>query len=121
MKNEDDSPFIFNLPPYFVLCPNANLYIENTLPPIELLRKNNCAIALGTDSLASNFSLNILDEIRVIRKAFSHIPLAELLQWATFNGAKALQMENKLGSFEKGKRPGIILIDNDLKNVKRIV
>jgi cytosine/adenosine deaminase-related metal-dependent hydrolase len=33
------------------------------------------------------------------------------LQWATINGAKALQMDNKLGSFETGKQPGIVLID----------
>ena len=42
--------------------------------------------------------------------AFS-IPLQELLQWATINGAKALQMNDKLGSFEKNKTPGVVLID----------
>ena len=35
-----------------------------------------------------------------------------MLQWATLNGAKALQMEDVLGSFEKGKRPGVVLISN---------
>ena len=35
-----------------------------------------------------------------------------MLQWATINGAKALQMENTLGSFEKDKKPGIVLIEN---------
>jgi cytosine/adenosine deaminase-related metal-dependent hydrolase len=95
---------------YFCLCPNANLYIENTLPPIDLLRKNNCNIVLGTDSLASNHQLSIWEEIKTIQKHFPHILLQELLQWATINGAHALQMDTELGSFEKGKRPGFILL-----------
>ncbi len=95
----------------FCLCPNANLYIENTLPPVDLFLKNNCQIILGTDSLASNHQLNILEEIKTIVKIFPEIKTEILLQWATINGAKALQMENELGSFEKGKKPGIILIE----------
>lgn len=98
---------------YFCLCPNANLYIEGTMPPFNLLRKNNCTIVLGTDSYSSNWSLNMLDEIKKVQheSAFS-IPTAEILQWATINGAKALQLDNQLGSFEKGKTPGVVLIDN---------
>ena len=60
----------FRLPAFFCLCVNANQYIENALPPIEMLRKNNCPVVLGTDSLASNWSLNILDEIKTIRTIF---------------------------------------------------
>jgi len=96
----------------FCLCPNANLYIENTLPPVELFIKNGCHIVLGTDSLASNHQLNILEEIKTIVKNFPKIGTETLLKWATQNGAKSLQMEEKLGSFEKGKKPGIILIEN---------
>src|SRR4029079_2929099 len=44
---------------YFCLCVNANQYIEYALPQIQLFRKNNCTLVLGTDSLASNWSLNI--------------------------------------------------------------
>ena len=93
------------------LCINANLYIENAIPPVDLLVRNNCKIVLGTDSLASNWSLNILDEIKNIQKNFPHISTQQLLQWATINGAQALQMDNKLGSFQKGKQPGVILLD----------
>ena len=69
-------------------------------------------IVLGTDSLASNHSLSMLDELKTIVHYFPTIPLAELLQWATLNGAKALQMDDTLGSFEKGKKPGVLLIEN---------
>lgn len=106
---------------FFCLCVNANQYIENTLPPVDLLRKNNCPIVLGTDSLASNHSLNILDEIKTVKKNFPHIALEELLQWATINGAKALQMDGDLGSFEKGKKPGIILVNEEKLTAKRIL
>lgn len=105
----------------FCLCPNANLYIENKMPPIELLRKNNCNILIGTDSYASNTQLNILEELKTIRQKFAAIPLHEMLQWCTINGAKALQMDNKLGTFDKGKQPGVVLIErlNELMLTKK--
>ena len=98
---------------YFCLCINANKYIEQKVPPIDFLRANNCNIVLGTDSYASNWQLNILEEIKAIQQATSFtIAMEEILQWATINGARALQMENELGSFEKGKKPGVVLITN---------
>jgi cytosine/adenosine deaminase-related metal-dependent hydrolase len=103
------SPSIAQL--YFCICANANKYIEQKLPPIDLLLKNNCNIVIGTDSYASNWQLDILDEIRTIQKEPSFtIPLTKILQWATINGARALQMDDVMGSFEKGKKPGVVLI-----------
>ncbi len=97
---------------FWCLCPNANLYIENKLPPVELFIKNNCDIVLGTDSYSSNHSLNILDEMKTLQKNFPSIKLKQMLQWATLNGAKALNMHDRIGSFERGKKPGIVLINN---------
>lgn len=95
---------------YYCLCPIANLYISNTLPPLSLLMKQSSNIVLGTDSLASNTQLSMIKEIQALQNAFPFLQLKELLQWATFNGAKALGMEDTLGSFKKGKTPGVILI-----------
>ena len=92
------------------LCPNANQYIESAIPPIDLLRAQKVNIVVGTDSYASNWSLNILDELKTIQKHNPTIELAEMLVWATLNGARALQMDKHLGSFEKGKKPGLVLI-----------
>ena len=97
---------------YFCLCPNANLYISNTLPGVDLLTEQHCNIVLGTDSLASNHQLSILEEIKTLQKNFPQLQLETILQWATINGAKALQMDDTLGSFEKGKQPGVVLIEN---------
>jgi cytosine/adenosine deaminase-related metal-dependent hydrolase len=97
---------------FWCLCPNANQYIEQTMPPIELLRSNGAHIIVGTDSYASNWSLNIVDELKTIQKHNPQIPLDEMLGWATINGARALQMEKHLGSFEQGKKPGVVIIEN---------
>ena len=66
---------------------------------------------IGTDSLASNHSLSILEEIKLIALNKKELPLQALLSWATLNGASFLRFEKELGSLEKGKRPGINLIE----------
>jgi cytosine/adenosine deaminase-related metal-dependent hydrolase len=97
---------------YWCLCPSANQYIENTMPPVQLLREQHANIVVGTDSYASNWSLNMLDELKRIQLHNPHVPLSEMLTWITSNGARALQMENKLGTIEPGKKPGLVLIEN---------
>jgi aminodeoxyfutalosine deaminase len=106
---------------YWCFCPNANLYIENKLPDINLFIKNNCNITLGTDSYASNWSLNMLDEINALRKHFPGIEFEEFLKWSTLNGAKFLGIENIFGSIEKNKKPGLNLISRDFKSVTKII
>ena len=98
------------LPTFFCLCPNANLYISNTVPDVRMLTSRGCEIVLGTDSLASNDQLCILEEIKTLQKNFPELELSTLLKWATSNGSKALQMDDELGSFERGKKPGVVLI-----------
>jgi aminodeoxyfutalosine deaminase len=100
-----------------VLCPNSNLFIENSLPPVEMLRAEGMSICLGTDSLASNHQLSILSEMVTLQHHFASIELSELLTWACLNGAKALEMDDKLGTLEVGKKPGLVLIKGaDMKN-----
>jgi cytosine/adenosine deaminase-related metal-dependent hydrolase len=105
---------------HFCLCVNANRYIENRMPPIDILIKNRAEIILGTDSYSSNWQLSIAAEIRTIRKELPEIPLQRILQWATINGARALERDDALGSFEPGKKPGIVLLDNALQ-AKKII
>ena len=98
--------------PFFVLCPNSNYFIESKYPDIELFMNYSDKITLGTDSLASNTSLSILDEMKTIKNINSDISFETLLSWATINGAKALKCDNKYGSIEIGKQPGINLISD---------
>jgi len=96
---------------WWCLCPNSNLYIENKLPPLPLFLKNNLNLTLGTDSLASNNSLSIIDEIKTLQSQFN-IPTHTLLKMASLNGAHFLKLENRFGSISKNKKPGLVLISN---------
>ena len=104
----------FNKNLFFCFCPHANLYIEDRLPDIPVFLKNKCRIVLGTDSLASNHQLSILEEMKIIKRTFPDIPTAIMLQWATSNGADALDFEESTGDFSKGKKPGVVIIENIL-------
>jgi cytosine/adenosine deaminase-related metal-dependent hydrolase len=105
---------------FWCFCVNANQYISAQIPDIPMFAENNCTIVLGTDSLASNHELSIWEEIKTIQTCFPQISLAQLLQWATFNGAAALQISDTFGSFEKGKNPGVVHINCE-GQVKRVI
>jgi len=109
-------------------CPNANLYIENRLPKVEMFLFNDFNIALGTDSLASNDKLCILSELKTLHEHFPSLTFTDTISWATINGAKFLGIDDRFGSIEQGKSPGLNLISNvkDLKltaasEVKKLV
>ena len=91
---------------YYCTCPKANLYIENTLPDYSIFNPDK--LCIGTDSLASNNSLSILEELQIIQEN-TIFDLNTLLKMASKNGAEAMGFEN-LGTFEKGKIPGVNLI-----------
>ncbi len=101
----------------FCICMNANLYIENKLPPLQMLYDHSAHIVLGTDSLASNDSVNLYEEIKTIRKYFPFIAMETILKWATSNGAETLQVQEVYGSFTKGLRPGVVQIYNDTSRI----
>jgi len=94
---------------FWCLCPNANLYIEDRLPDIALLKDAGVTITLGTDSLASNQQLNILAEMYSLQEK-GDVSFDELLRWGTLNGAAFLGIDAIYGSFEKGKKPGVNLV-----------
>ncbi|MGO1787673.1 MAG: amidohydrolase family protein [Sphingobacterium sp.] len=96
---------------YFCFCPKANLYIEGRLPRIENFLWGGQRIVLGTDSLASNDSLDILEELKTIHAAVPDLEFSETIKWATLNGAEALDMDEELGSLDVGKRPGLVLLE----------
>ena len=91
---------------YYCTCPKANLYIENSLPNYTFFDSEK--LCVGTDSLASNNSLSILEELQIIKET-SNFDLNTLLKIGSKNGAEALGFSN-LGTFEKGKFPGVNLI-----------
>jgi cytosine/adenosine deaminase-related metal-dependent hydrolase len=104
---------------FWCLCPNSNIFIENNVPPVPLFIDEKCEIVIGTDSLASNNRLSILEEIKTLQQHFPSLSIEELVRWATLNGAKALCMDDEFGKIEPGKKPGLLLLQNvDLINMK---
>lgn len=97
---------------YFAVCPLSNIFIHNALPPIELMRKNGLAIALGTDSLSSNDDLDMVKEMYCLHESFPQVPMQEILEWASLNGARFLKKDDVLGSIAPGKKPGLILVSD---------
>ena len=93
-----------------VLCPRSNLFIDVKLPPLVALRAAGIEPALGTDSLASNASLDVLAEARALADRFTSTPARDLMQMVTWNGARALGRTD-LGRIAPGARPGLVAID----------
>lgn len=99
----------------WVLCPESNRYISRLTPPIAMLRTMGARIAIGSDSLASARTLSLLDNLKLI----DDVPLNELLTYATLNGAIALGVEDRKGSLDVGKAPGLVVIEGaDLHNLR---
>lgn len=98
---------LYSMLMWWCFCPNANLFIEDKLPDIPMFVKHAAKITIGTDSYASNWSLSVLDELKTIHKYYPEISVQNLLTWATLNGAEYLGLHQSLGSFEKGKKPGV--------------
>lgn len=104
---------------FFCLCPSSNMYISGKMPPTDLLDKATGRVVIGTDSLASNNRLSILDELKLLQKHNRTLSLNSLISWATINGARALAIESHTGTIEPGKKPGILLIENtDLQELR---
>ncbi|MEZ4828284.1 MAG: amidohydrolase family protein [Bacteroidia bacterium] len=104
---------------WFCLCPASNLYIHSTLPDLHMFRKYTEKICLGTDSYASNHSIDVFEEVKLIQEKYPEISLHEVLRWATTQGAAALGAEDFLGAFTPGTRPGINHIEAvDTKQIR---
>ena len=107
---EEDIDIIMNhftAPVFWVLCPRSNRYISNIAPQsISLMRARELNICIGTDSLASNHSLSLIDEL----KEFDNIPLDQMLGWVTHLGAQALGLDDELGTVAVGRRCGVVNI-----------
>ena len=102
---------------FYCTCPKANIYIENSLPNYSIFNPEK--LCVGTDSLASNDSLCIFEELLVIKK-HSEFNKQDLLNIGCKNGAIALGFDS-LGTFEKGKTPGVNLINSRFTKFKKVI
>ncbi len=108
-----------------VYVPVANMKLGLGTAKIKDLTDLGINIGLGTDGPASNNTLDMLETMKIaalLQKLIHQNPVAlpayEVLKMATINGAKALGLEEKIGSLEAGKRADIILIDFSKPHLK---
>jgi cytosine/adenosine deaminase-related metal-dependent hydrolase len=94
-----------------VHCPRTHAYFGHREISIDGMLERGIRIAVGTDSRASNPDLDLLEELRLIRRKFTHISSGEILRMGTLAGAEALGMDRQFGSLEIGKAPGVLGIE----------
>jgi cytosine/adenosine deaminase-related metal-dependent hydrolase len=98
-------------------CPSSNLKLGSGIAPIWKLHQAGIPISLGADGAACNNNLDMFQEMRLaalLQKSLhgpEAMPAATILDMATLGGAKALGLEEEIGSLEVGKRADIIMVD----------
>jgi cytosine/adenosine deaminase-related metal-dependent hydrolase len=95
---------------HVVHCPGSHKYFGHSPFAFDRLRSLGFNICLGTDSLASNASLSLFDEMRAFQKNFPRVSPEEILQMATVNPASALRYENALGQIRPGFGADLIAV-----------
>lgn len=100
--------------------PESNMYLGSGIAPIPEYMKAGVNVALGTDGAGSNNNNDMIEAMRFAvllhRAAKSHPSIVtawDVIEMATINGAKALGLENEIGSLEPGKKADITIIKLD--------
>lgn len=93
-----------------VTCPRSNRYVGVGDPPAARFYRSGVAVAVGTDSLASNDDLNLFAELAALRRLAPEVPAATLLESATLVGARALGLDATAGTIEPGKPSRLIAV-----------
>ena len=115
---QDEIEKLANSGCHVVHCPESNLKLASGFCPVSELHHRGINVALGTDGAASNNDLDMLGEMRcaaLVAKGVAAdptaLPASAALRMATINGARALGMDDKIGSLEVGKSADIVAIN----------
>ncbi|MFQ5881084.1 MAG: amidohydrolase family protein [Candidatus Methylomirabilales bacterium] len=97
-----------------VHCPRSNAYLGVGRTPLKAIRDRRIPVSLGTDSLASNENLSLWDEMRFAHQDHGGLLSPETwISMATLGGAKALGLDQEIGTLEPGKRADLTVIALD--------
>jgi len=112
-----DHELLADVMPGIAYCPQSNMKLGSGIADIVTLKNMGLAIGLGTDSAVSNNSLDLFMEAKVaalLQKLYHNEPSCikaqEVIEFATSKAARAISMEDKIGSIEKGKKADLISI-----------
>ncbi|UHD17303.1 TRZ/ATZ family hydrolase [Thiocapsa bogorovii] len=116
--DEDEIALLADTGAHVVHCPESNLKLASGFCPVAKLLEAGINVAIGTDGAASNNDLNMLGEMRTaallgkgVAGSASALPAATALRMATINGARALGVEDEIGSLEPGKSADLVALD----------
>lgn len=116
--NEQDITTLVEHNAHVIHCPKSNLKLASGFCPVDKLLLENINVALGTDSAASNNSLDMFSEMStaaLVAKAVSGnagaVNAHTALEMATINGAKAMGWDDKIGSIETGKSADLVAVE----------
>ena len=108
---------------HVVHCPESNLKLASGFCPVDRLLKTGVNVALGTDGCASNNDLDMFSEMKTaallakgVANNASALPAHQALRMATINGARALGLDDRLGSIEPGKFADLTAVRLDSVN-----
>ncbi len=100
--------------------PQSNMKLASGVAPVPQMLQMNLPVGLGTDGAASNNDLNMWEEMDTaakLHKVFAKDPRVitaeQAFEMATIRGARALHLDNLIGSIETGKRADIVIVDFD--------
>jgi 5-methylthioadenosine/S-adenosylhomocysteine deaminase len=100
--------------------PQSNMKLAAGVAPVPMMLKKDIPVGLGTDGAASNNDLNLWEEMDTaakLHKLFSGdqkvLPAEQAFEMATIRGARALHMDDRIGSIQSGKLADIVIVDFD--------
>lgn len=123
--NDEDIRLLSKTGTHVVHCPESNLKLASGFCPVQKLVDAGVNVALGTDGACSNNDLDMMNEMKtaaILAKAVSQNPLSinanQAIKMATLNGAKAMGLDNIIGSLKPGKSADMIAIDLSSPNTQ---
>lgn len=118
--SDEDIDILKSTNSYISHCPVSNLKLGCGIAPIAKMLNNGICVSLGSDGQGSGSNLDMFETMKftaLLQKGINEnpeiLPAYEVLKMATINGAKALNLENKIGSIDIGKCADLILINLD--------
>jgi 5-methylthioadenosine/S-adenosylhomocysteine deaminase len=100
-------------------CPGSNLKLGSGIAPVAQMRRRGICVSLGADGAACNNRLDMFEEIRLaatlqaVKEGPGAVTAQDAIWMATREGARALGMQEEIGSIEVGKRADLILVERD--------
>jgi aminodeoxyfutalosine deaminase len=108
---DDELDFLAARPNFtLVYCPRTHAFFGHRDHPWQKLGERGAVVALGTDGRCSNPDLSIWGELQFLRRNFPAADVAQLLRMGTLHGAIALGLDDRLGTIEPGKSPGLAVV-----------